>query len=129
MYFSEELYNAEKYGYNYEIKSGYLFEKFNVFDDYISEIYKIKESSHKSDSWYTISKLLLNSLYGRFGMNPQFLNYAFIKSDEIDDYQDKYNVHNIITLNEYSDILFISYEEKNTDNSIYFSKLNNNVSI
>ena len=42
MYFSEELYNAEKYGYTYKIKSGYLFEKCNIFEGYINEIYKIK---------------------------------------------------------------------------------------
>ena len=30
----------------------------------------MKENSPKGSAMYTISKLLLNSLYGRFGLNP-----------------------------------------------------------
>ena len=33
-------------------------------------MYKIKEESTKGSAMYTISKLLLNSLHGRFGLNP-----------------------------------------------------------
>lgn len=48
-YFSEELYNSEKVGYEYQIYSGYLFERHNVFSEFIKELYQIKESHNKSD--------------------------------------------------------------------------------
>jgi hypothetical protein len=54
-YYSEELYNAEKIGYKYSIKSGYLFEKFDVFSKFIPSVryeenlyqIQIKEASNK----------------------------------------------------------------------------------
>ena len=36
MYFSEEIYNAQKYGYKCIIKSGYLFDKYDVFSDFLA---------------------------------------------------------------------------------------------
>jgi hypothetical protein len=72
VYFSEELYNAEKHGYKFEIIRGFLFEKkAYIFSDYVDTLYNLKENSLKGSADYTISKLLLNSLYGRFGMDPE----------------------------------------------------------
>ena len=69
-YFSEELKNAEKYGYKFKVLRGYTFKKGLIFSPYIDQLYNIKKSSTPDSPWYTMSKLLLNSLYGRFGMNP-----------------------------------------------------------
>jgi hypothetical protein len=79
--FSEEIYNAEKKGYSFKILKGYLFEKQNIFKDFVNDIYKIKESYDKSHPLYLISKLILNSLYGRYGMNCNifFKNTSFYK--------------------------------------------------
>jgi hypothetical protein len=33
-----------------------------------------------------ISKLLLNSLYGRFGMSPEVTNNIIINEDEVDEF-------------------------------------------
>jgi hypothetical protein len=49
MYFSEELYNSETYGYKYDVTSGYLFDKHDVFAEFIEELYKIKEAHSKED--------------------------------------------------------------------------------
>jgi hypothetical protein len=67
MYFSEELYNAQKYGYEFEILWGYTFEKGFVFKDYINDLYNLRLKYPKSDPMNLVCKLLLNSLYGRFG--------------------------------------------------------------
>ncbi len=72
MYFSEELYNAEKYGYKFEILWGYTFKKGFVFKDYIDKLYNLRLQYPKSDPMNYIAKILLNSLYGRFGMNDSF---------------------------------------------------------
>jgi hypothetical protein len=68
IYASEELYNAAKYGYKFKILRGYLFEKGNIFNDYIDVLYNIKQISSKKSADYIIAKLLLNSLYCRLGM-------------------------------------------------------------
>lgn len=69
-YFSEEIKNAQKHGYSFEILQGYLFEKQIIFDSYITKLYEMKKNSNPSDPKYYIAKLLMNSLYGRFGMDP-----------------------------------------------------------
>jgi hypothetical protein len=72
MYFSEELYNAQKYGYKFEVLWGYTFKKGNIFKEYVENLYSIRLQYKKSDPMNFISKLLLNSLYGRFGMDDYF---------------------------------------------------------
>ena len=42
MLFSEEIKNAFKFGYKFEILSGYTFDRYNVFYKFISELYKIR---------------------------------------------------------------------------------------
>jgi hypothetical protein len=59
------------HGYKVEIIRGFLFEKEHIFSEYVDSLYGIKEKSKKDAPEYLISKMLLNSLYGRFGMNPE----------------------------------------------------------
>ena len=66
----EELLNAVKYGYSYEILEGYLFEGAPIFRDYIEKLYEIKQNSKPNTPHYIISKLLVNSIYGRFAALP-----------------------------------------------------------
>ena len=42
MLFSEELYNAEKYGYKFNILWGYTFNSENIFKEYVDFLYFIK---------------------------------------------------------------------------------------
>lgn len=69
VYFSEEIRNAREFGYKFEILKGYTFERGKIFDGYINNLYGIKQDSHKADAMYLISKLLMNSLFGRFSMD------------------------------------------------------------
>ena len=72
IYFSEELYNAKDKNSNHKFKinCGFLFRSDLIFKEYVDELYKIKERNDKNSPLYAISKLLLNSLFGRFGMKP-----------------------------------------------------------
>jgi hypothetical protein len=79
-YFTEEIKNAMKYGYKFTIIKGYHFENQKIFTDYINELYSIKCSVSSDNPWYTISKLLQNSLYGRFGMSPDIEKNEFMNS-------------------------------------------------
>lgn len=40
IYFSEEIYNAMKYGYKFEILRGYTFDRSNIFKNYVTDLYK-----------------------------------------------------------------------------------------
>lgn len=57
-----------KYGYKFTIHGGVLFKKDIIFDLYTTELFKIKQISESGSPLYLISKLLMNGLAGRFGM-------------------------------------------------------------
>jgi len=83
-YFTEEIRNAMKYGYKFTIIKGYHFDSQIIFSNYINELYAIKCSVSPDNPWYTISKLLQNSLYGRFGMSPDMDKNEFMDHDSYD---------------------------------------------
>jgi hypothetical protein len=67
-YFSEELKFASKNGYKIKVIRGYIFNReSNVFKNYVDNIYKHKINSKKPEL-KSVSKFLLNSLLGRFGL-------------------------------------------------------------
>jgi hypothetical protein len=75
---SVEMDNAVKYGYTFEIMNGYQFETGNIFKEYILKMYNLRQQYDKSHAMNLIAKLLMNSLYGKFGMK--------LESTEIDMY-------------------------------------------
>jgi len=110
-YFSEELLNAKNYGYTYEILEGYLFEKENIFKDYVSVLHEMKQSSDKSSPLYLIAKLLMNSLYGKFGMTDDLAIHKIIKIDELEKFIESKERIKFIELDE--DLALLSYHDKN----------------
>jgi hypothetical protein len=113
VYFSEELNNSLKYGYKFKVLRGYIFEKENIFKDYVNSLYKIKESSNKGSALYIISKLLLNSLYGKFGMNPYVEKPKIIKESEYDNLNKNNINYDIINFN--NGKLLVSFINQNSD--------------
>lgn len=70
--FSGEMDNAIKYGYEFEIIKGYQFEKSSdIFTDYVETIFKFRITYPSTNPMNYIAKLLLNSLYGKFGMKNE----------------------------------------------------------
>jgi hypothetical protein len=66
--FSEEIKYAIKYGYTIDVEYSYIFERGkDLFKDFVKDHYEIKKNS-KDPVQKNISKLFLNSLYGRLGM-------------------------------------------------------------
>lgn len=94
-YFTEELRYAIKYGYNVKLIHGYNFRRGRPFDAYIDNWYGIKCTASKDSVLYFISKLFLNSLYGRFGMNTQCITTKIIDADQLDALMDKNVIDNI----------------------------------
>jgi hypothetical protein len=75
VYYSEELKYARKLGYQILPLSGYLFERMNnsPFESYVSSVYQNRQDAKKrgNEALSYVYKLLMNSLYGRFGINPK----------------------------------------------------------
>lgn len=65
-----EYENALKdYTFNFSESEGYAFTRCErLFEGYVTNIYAMRQTFPKSDPMNYICKLLMNSLYGRFGM-------------------------------------------------------------
>ena len=95
VYFSEEIKNAMKYDYKFEILEGYLFEADYLFPEYIDKMFAMKSHSKKGSPMYFISKLLMNSLYGKFGIHQELPNYQILKdADDTQEVTEKIDVGN-----------------------------------
>jgi DNA polymerase type B, organellar and viral len=113
MLFSEELINAIKYGYTFEILWGYLFEKENIFKNYVDLLYNLRQTYNSDDPMNFIAKILLNSLYGRFGMDDNFDNITIVHKDFLSDFEDKF-LDFIVDRIEVGDYWIIFYSSVNT---------------
>jgi len=69
--YSEEMYNAMKHGYKFTVIEGYKFEKGYIFKEFIETMYNYRLEFPKGHPINDIAKLIMNSLYGKFGMNPE----------------------------------------------------------
>ena len=76
-------------GYQFEILWGYTFKSDYIFKDYINDLYIIRTSNPKSDPRNMVAKLLLNSLYGRFGMDDSFTYSEIISKEKYPLFEDK----------------------------------------
>jgi len=74
VYYSEELKYARDIGYTVIPINGYLFDKMeSPFKGYVNDLFESRSKAKKdgqNDLSY-IYKLLMNSLYGRFGIDPE----------------------------------------------------------
>lgn len=74
MYFSEELIYARDLGYKIIPLRGYLFEKKpSPFESFVSSLFGRRQEAKKTgnEAMAYVYKILMNSLYGRFGINQK----------------------------------------------------------
>jgi hypothetical protein len=89
----------------------------------------MKKNSTSGEPNYIISKLLMNSLYGRFGMNPDYLITELLTDSQLDNYislNDKIHIYDKLELNE--NLNLVSYY-KDEDKDKYSKSNNVNVAI
>jgi hypothetical protein len=122
-YFSEELYNAEKYGYKFKILRGFLFEKENIFKDYIEFLYNLKENSSKDSADYIIAKLLMNNLYGRFGMDPELEEHLILSLKDANKFclNNKNIITNVVELEDNKEIISFFKNEGDIEKQVNVS--------
>jgi len=131
MVFSAELDNAVKYGYKFEILWGYKFDRKNIFKGYVENLYNFRLKYDKSNPLNLIAKLLLNSLYGRFGMIDSFPDITIF--NDFKSFKTWFNVHNedVINFEELGDKIFVQHRSEDIDQQteLYGGLETHNVSI
>jgi hypothetical protein len=74
VYYTEELKLAKSIGYRIEPLRGYLYEKgYGLFEDFVNTLFSARQLAKQQgrDGVSFVYKILMNSLYGRFGINPR----------------------------------------------------------
>ena len=69
--YSPEMDNAVKYKYKFEVLRGYEFKQGYIFREYVERMYNLRMQYEKGHPLNLIAKLLMNSLYGKFGMKME----------------------------------------------------------
>ena len=105
-----------KFGYKFKVISGYLFDKKYIFNEYVDFLYNLKSTSVKGTPDYVISKLLMNSLYGKFGADPLMETHSVIDSNKSDEYNRKYIVTDEIDLKNGKELISFFKDSGQFDN-------------
>jgi hypothetical protein len=89
--FSEEIKDAIKYGYKFDLLYSYKFERGkNLFKDYVEIHFEDKKNTNDPVK-RNIAKLLLNSLYGKFGMKDIESHMKIVDNKELENITNNYN--------------------------------------
>ncbi len=70
-YCTPELQKAKRLGYKIKVHYGYRFKAAKIFTGYVVELFDLKQNSEKGSVAYLVAKLLMNSLYGKFGQKRE----------------------------------------------------------
>src|SRR2546429_1353901 len=97
MIHSSEMDKYIKHGYHFDIIWGYRFEQDYVFKDFIRDLYMYRLKYSKTDPLNYINKIIMNSLYGRFGMDDNFTNSIIVDKDSYLKYENE-SFDNIIDI-------------------------------
>ncbi len=113
-----EYYNSLD-DYEINIKNGYLFQSDYIFKDFVDDLFKLRKSYPKDHPMNLVCKLIMNSLYGRFGMRlinniQKFLNKEdFLKLTE----DSNCDIEDFLDLDENG--FFVNYINKNIKNNLH----------
>jgi hypothetical protein len=97
MLFSKEMDNAIQFGYEFEILWGYTFDRSNIFSGFIQFLYNLRLKYPKGSALNLIAKLIMNSLYGRMGMDDSFSNFVIIDKKDYEKWEQR-NIDSIIDI-------------------------------
>lgn len=107
---STEMDNAIKYGYEFIIYKGYQFNTGDLFSKYINVMYELRLQYAKGDPMNLIAKLLMKSLYGKFGMKIDMMKSDIYSLNKNKDKAELYKIIKGIEASNITDI--IKFDEK-----------------
>jgi len=115
MIFSPEMDNAIGLGYKFEILWGYTFEKANIFKEFVDTLYNLRLQYPKSDPLNYCAKIILNSVFGKFGMIDTFPDITIFNNME--EYQEfeKDHAEGIIDLIELGNKILVIHRPPTKD--------------
>ncbi len=102
VYFSEEIKYALKLGYKFKYMQGISYNKGILFKDFVNYLYDVRLKFPKGTPLNILTKLIMNSLYGKFGMKLNTTESKLIDNKEVNEYVSIYDVKNISTFGEKS---------------------------
>ena len=111
-YFTPELLEArDKYGYKIEVIKSYTFAKgSNVFTPFVEHFYEIKSSNQTNKALKIVAKLMLNSLYGKFGANPYHDETVIVSQKEVEELFKIYEIMDVRHI-EHTDKEIVTYKK------------------
>lgn len=109
-----EYWNALK-DYDIQVRSGFLFDNKTVFRPYVNSMFKLRSLYSKYHPMNMIAKLLQNSLYGRFALNPTLVSHVFCTFEEFKLLSEKFDIIDQMDLGELG--MFISFNNPALSNS------------
>lgn len=130
LYFSEELKVARSLGYKFQIIKSVQYNRGKIFKQYIIFLYNIRTLFSKNIPLNNILKLLLNSLYGRFGMKTLKIQKDIVNYVQLNKLKNKFIIHSINFLSKNK--LIVSYDDKRTFDNFkqkFAKSLNTNTAV
>lgn len=99
VYYYTEILKAIELGYNVKFLKGFKYEHEDyMFREFVTDMYN-KRINSKSSSMNNIAKLILNSLYGRFGMKIFVESTKFLTDEDVFKAKKRYSFINIARIN------------------------------
>lgn len=120
-YLSEELIKAKELNYKIEVIRGYVFKKEYIFKDFVDYFYNLKVNNPKNSAYYAIAKLILNGLYGRFGMSPYKENHIIINNSDSYKIYNNFTVTNVINFDNKELISYLDFEDYEKESNFNIS--------
>ena len=81
----DEYHTCVNRGYNIKIIKGYKFKYTNIFKDYVETLYNLRQQYTKDNPMNLIAKMLMNSLYGKFGMKSENNKVEIFDTNDTED--------------------------------------------
>ena len=100
-----------------------LFKGADFFSNYVDTMYHMKENSEKDTPDYLIPKMLQNSLFGKFSMKRELINYSVIDKYGVDKFIESIGFANFINHVDIGNQSLVSYKLQ------YQNELNINIAI
>ena len=113
---SSEYFNSLK-DYDITIKNGYFFNKGDLFSKFVDNLYHERSKYPKGSAMNYTCKLIMNSLYGRFGMHPITNKQEFVTLDRFKELTITNEIIDILDLGENG--FFVTYKDENLINKDY----------
>nr|YP_009693752.1 hypothetical protein [Inonotus obliquus]BBN21278.1 hypothetical protein [Inonotus obliquus] len=104
-YTSIEIENALQLGYKFEILDGFIFDTDDLFSKFVTDLYNLRLQYPKNHPMNYILKILMNSLYGRFGIDPNLISYKFIHKNE-------FNSSAYDDWSDFGEFILVGYKDK-----------------